>query len=68
MIFSRICLPALYHNIFKYGIIFFAVHPYTARRKGAGKRMDVYFLEMVNSILASVIAYYICKWLDHRFK
>lgn len=30
--------------------------------------MDTYFLELGNSILAGIIAYYVCKWLDNRFK
>lgn len=42
--------------------------PLHRTQEGGWKRMETYFLEMVNSILAGVIAYYLCKWLDHRFK
>ena len=36
-------------------------------RQGGGDRMDI-FLSLLISVIAGIIAYYICKWLDKPTK
>ena len=49
------------------GIIFVLSFPYWATRKG-GANMQQELIYLLKSIAASIIAYYICKWLDRFFK
>lgn len=46
--------------------IIFLLSPYTAQRKG-GAHMDL-ILTFLISVVASVVGYYVCKWLGRNDK
>ena len=72
-IFINLALLTLYHTSCNYGIIFLLCTPITiltfrriGTQKGGRKNLEQCLLNLGISILASVIAYYVCKWLDSR--
>jgi hypothetical protein len=70
-IIIEFALPALYHRPRLYGIIISLCTPITilglkriCTQKGGRKNLEQYIINFGISILASVVAFYLCKWLD----